>query len=384
MTHRIPWKLHTKRQNLRREKLNSRHPACSYPNVKSKIHLMNELERYQKQVLFHGIGEDGQECLRRSCVLQIGCGALGCVVADQLVRSGVGELRIADRDFVELSNLQRQSLFTEQDVTDHLPKAIVAVRRLESVNSDVTLTPHVIDVDFSTIRPLADGVDLIVDGTDNFEIRYLINDLSLDLGVPWIFTGSTGSSGQVMPVFPGRSACLRCLIPEAPPPGSTETCDTAGVLGPAIGVAASLQASLALRILTGHADEIARQLTILDVWTDSFRTIDISQLRDQAKCPACHLGERLWLTGEKSAGSSVLCGRNAVQVSPSGNLSLSIEELADRLASAGTVTLNPFLVRVNLKESGLQISVFPDGRAIVQGTDNPAVARTTYSRYIGS
>jgi len=345
---------------------------------------MSELGRYQKQMLFHGIQESGQRRLRTGHVLQIGCGALGCVVADQLVRAGVAELRIADRDFVELSNLQRQSLFTEQDVVDHLPKAIVAAHRLRDVNSDVQIKPHVTDVDFRNIRPLAEGADLIVDGTDNFEIRYLINDLSMETRIPWIFTGCTGSLGQVMPIFPGHSACLRCLIPEPPPPGSTETCDTAGVLGPAVGVAASLQAALALKILSGHGNEIAHQMTVVDVWDGSFRTVHTSTLHDRGDCPACHRGERLWLQGVRSAGSAVLCGRNAVQVSPSAKLSLSIKELAGRLESAGTVTLNPFLVRVQLSDSDLQISVFPDGRAIIQGTDDPGVARGVYSRYIGS
>jgi len=344
---------------------------------------MDPLARYRKQILFAGIQENGQQCIRRSRVLQVGCGALGCVVADHLTRAGVGLLRIVDRDFVEMSNLQRQSLFVEQDVEDHLPKAICAARRLQQINSDVSIEPHVADVDYRNIRDLADGVDLIVDGTDNFEIRYLINDLALELKIPWIFTGCTGSTGQVMPVIPGRSGCLRCLIPDAPPPGSTETCDTAGVLGPAIGMIASLESAIALQVLSGHVDQIPLQLTIVDVWEGTTRTIDMAGLGNNGNCPACR-GDRPFLDGSEASGAAVLCGRNAVQVSPAENLSVSLEELSQRLESVGSVTSNPFLTRVTLEESGMEMSVFPDGRAIIRGTEDPAVARAIYSRYIGA
>ncbi|MCH2200776.1 MAG: ThiF family adenylyltransferase [Fuerstiella sp.] len=344
---------------------------------------MEDLARYQKQMLFSGIQQTGQKQLRKSHVLQVGCGALGCVVADHLVRAGIGQLRIVDRDFVELSNLQRQILFTEQDVTEHLPKAIVAERRLKQVNSNVQIESYVADVDYQNIQSFANAVDLIIDGTDNFEIRYLINDVSLEFEIPWIYTGCTGSTGQVMPVFPGRSGCLRCLIPDAPPPGSTETCDTAGVLGPAIGMVASLQSAIALRILSGNAEDVPLQLSIVDVWDGSMRAMDVSALRDQGNCPACDRGERPFLSGSTASGSTVLCGRNAVQVSPASKLSISLEELSHRLESAGVVTSNSFLARVVLEESGMEITVFPDGRAIIRGTEDPAAARAVYSRYIG-
>ena len=253
---------------------------------------MQQASRYQKQILFSGVAARGQEALGQSKVLLVGCGALGCVLADTLARAGVGHLRIVDRDFVEFSNLQRQVLFTEYDVTAHLPKSIAAVNRLARVNSDIQLEPIVADVDYRNIRKLAEGVDLILDGTDNFEIRYLINDVSLETGIPWIFTGCTGSHGQMMPVFPGMSACLRCLIPSPPPPGSTETCDTAGVLGPAINVIASLQAAIAIRILTAAStgaravDLVPLKLTMVDVWDlhsdksmfPDFETRQIAQL----------------------------------------------------------------------------------------------------------
>ena len=346
------------------------------------------LSRYHKQMLFTGVGLDGQQRLADSRVLLIGCGALGCVVADTLVRAGVGLVRIIDRDFVELSNLQRQILFDEQDVEDHLPKVIAAERRLRRVNSEITIEPIVADVDWSNISEFADGVSLVLDGTDNFEIRYLINDLSLQTGIPWIFTGCTGSAGQVMPIFPHDSACLRCLMPSPPPPGSTETCDTAGVLGPAVNVVASFQAALALKILTGHADQVDRKLTIIDVWTGSFRQVDISKLPANSQCPACHRGERLWLHGTQKSSSTILCGRHAVQVTPPEKLTLSLADVANRLQASGEVVANPFLVRVTVLESygehPIEMTVFPDGRAIIRGTEDPALARTLYSRYIGT
>lgn len=345
---------------------------------------MTEYSRYQKQILFSGIGAEGQEKLQQSRLLLIGCGALGCALADTMTRAGVGHIRIVDRDFVELSNLQRQCLFTEQDVASHLPKAVAAAERLGAVNSAITIEPIVADVDFQNVRSLAEDASLILDGTDNFEVRYLINDLSLDIGVPWIFTGCTGSHGQMMPVFPGESACLRCLIPSPPPPGSTETCDTAGVLGPAINAITAFQAVAALKILTGQADSVARKLTMIDIWDQTFRQMDLSDLFQSGNCPACHQGERLWLDGTNQSGSTVLCGRNAVQIAPAEKTALSLEELARRLESAGVVTSNPFLVRVSVAESDLQITVFPDGRSIVKGTEDPAVARAIYSRYIGS
>ncbi len=355
-------------------------------------------------MLFAGIGKEGQQKLADSRILLVGCGALGCVLADAMVRAGVGHVRIVDRDFVELSNLQRQVLFDEQDVADHLPKVMAAARRLRRVNSEVTIEPIVADVDYGNIAELADGASLILDGTDNFEIRYLINDLSLEKNIPWIFTGCTGAVGQVMPVFPNESACLRCLMPLPPPPGATETCDTAGVLGPAVNVVASLQAAIALRILVGQSQQIDRKLHIVDVWNGSFRAVDVSKLRESQQCPACQNGERLWLTGSQRSASTVLCGRNAVQITPPEKMALSLNDLAIRLASSGSVTSNPFLVRVTIARSAeqpavessaadvvatsettpLELTIFPDGRAIIRGTSDPAVARTLYSRYVGT
>lgn len=352
---------------------------------------MDHSKRYSKQILFSPIGETGQQCLAESSVLLVGCGALGCVLADSLARSGVGKLRIVDRDFVEESNLQRQILFTEQDAEEHLPKAIAAKSRLQAVNSSIQIEAIVADVTEVNILEFAEDVDLILDGTDNFEIRYLINDAALETNTAWIFTGCTGSSGQMMPVIPKKTGCLRCLMPDAPPPGATETCDTAGVLGPAVMAIASMQAAMAIRLLVEqhsyqeHPERLnsLRKLTIIDVWDQGYRTVDTSSLPN-GTCPACCGTERKWLQGSQSGQSTVLCGRNAVQVTPATPLSLPLEELASRFEPFATVSSNRFLVRATLHEDDIQLTVFPDGRAIIKGTEDPSVARTIFARWIGS
>ena len=341
------------------------------------------MERYRKQVLFSGLREDGQRRLLASRALVCGCGALGTVVAETLVRAGVGFVRIVDRDFVELSNLQRQVLFDEHDVRSRLPKAVAAAEKLRRINSEIVIEPIVADIDAGNVRSLVEGIDLILDGTDNFEVRFLINDAALETGVPWVYAGVIGSHGQMMPVFPGKTACLRCLIESPPDAGSMETCDTAGVLGPAVNVVASLEAATALKILSGHADEVRPELTILDVWEMTFRTMSVRDLRAKSGCPACHQGERSWLRGERGSHSTVLCGRNAVQVSPAERGKTPLDELAERWKSSGAVQQNAWLARLSLRNPDFEITVFRDGRAIIQGTEDLAVARGLYARYVG-
>jgi molybdopterin-synthase adenylyltransferase len=342
-----------------------------------------DLERYSKQVLFAGIGETGQRRLMQSRALLCGCGALGTVLAETLVRAGVGSLRIVDRDFVETSNLQRQVLFDENDVADRLPKAVAAAEKLRRINSQVTIDPDVTDVDHTNILGLIQGMDLILDGSDNFELRFLINDAALETGVPWIYAGVIGSHGQVMPIFPGESACLRCLIDRLPDPGTTETCDTAGVIAPAVQVVASLEAVDALKILSGQTEKVARILTYVDVWEGTFRRLNIGDLREKSDCPACKKGERSWLSGQQGSQTSVLCGRNAVQVSPPRRGSVAFEELAERLKEAGEVHFNAYLLRLAPFNTSYELTLFRDGRAIIKGTEDLGVARAVYSRYIG-
>lgn len=343
----------------------------------------SDLERYSKQVLFSEVGETGQRRLLASRALLCGCGALGTVLAETLVRAGLGFLRIVDRDFVELSNLQRQVLFDEQDVAAHLPKAIVAAEKLRQINSSVTIESVVIDVDHTNILEMVRGMDLILDGSDNFELRFLINDASLETGVPWIYAGVIGSHGQVMPIFPGQTACLRCLLEREPDPGTMETCDTAGVIGPAVQVVASLEAVDALKILTGNLDRVSRTLTYVDVWEGTFRRLNISDLRERTDCAACKRGERSWLSGQQGSRSSILCGRNAVQISPQQRGSVAFEELAEKLKEAGSVEFNPYLLRLAPFNTSYELTLFRDGRAIIKGTEDLAVARAVYSRYIG-
>lgn len=362
----------------------SRTPGATRVPATRQPTMTPDLERYSRQILFHGIGEEGQRRIRQARVLLCGCGALGSAIADGLVRAGVGFLRLVDRDFVELSNLQRQVLFDEQDIAEELPKAIAAGRKLAKINSTVTLDPIVADIDHTNMLALASGVDLILDGMDNFETRFLINDAALETRLPWIYGGCVGSHGQIMPVFPGETACLRCLIGDVPGPGMTDTCDTAGVIGPAVNVVAALQVVAALKILSGRRDLIEPVLMIVDVWDGSLRKMSIANLRERSNCIACVQGKREWLSGIKGSQSTVLCGRNAVQVSPAEKQAISLSDLAIKLRGTGEVSQNAFLLRLTLPADEAQLTIFPDGRAIIKGTDDVTVARSLYARYVGA
>lgn len=342
------------------------------------------LDRYSRQIRFAGIGRAGQEKLSAARVLLIGCGALGTVLADTLVRAGVGKLRIVDRDFVDLSNLQRQVLFDEQDVAEHFPKAIVAASKLARINSQVVLEPHVADVDWRSIRSLARDIDLILDGTDNFETRFLVNDVSLETGIPWVYAGVVGSHGQTMAIFPNQSACLRCVIESPPDPGASETCDTAGVIAPAVHLVTALQAATALKILSGQSQLVQPQLTIVDVWEGTLRQMNLAGLRERGHCPACGPQRRRdWLEGGQTSQSTILCGRNSVQISPAEPTAISLDALAQTLTPLGQVSKNPFLLRFTPQGGVMQLTVFRDGRAIIQGTEEIPIAKGLYARYIG-
>ncbi len=302
-------------------------------------------------------------------------------MADALVRAGIGRLRLVDRDFLELSNLQRQTLFDEQDLADGLPKAIAAGAKLARINSQVALEPIVADVDHRNIAELAAGVDLILDGTDNFAIRYLINDFAVRESLPWIFAGVVGASGQTMTIVPGETACLRCLMPEPPSAGEAQTCESVGILGPAVAALAAIEALEAIKILSGHTDAINRSLTVIDLWENRLRQIDVSKLREQMDCPTCRRRQFAWLSGECADSSAVLCGRGAVQLTPRERLSWDLAALAERLAGVGQVTRNAYLLRLAVES--YQLTLFPDGRAIISGTDDIGQARAVYARYIG-
>jgi adenylyltransferase/sulfurtransferase len=343
---------------------------------------MSSVDRYSRQIRFQELGEEGQRKLLAGRALVCGCGALGTVLANTLARAGVGRLRIVDRDFVETNNLQRQVLFDEHDVAANLPKAIAAAEKLRRINSQVEIEPIVADVDHTNIESLLDGVDVIVDGTDNFETRYLVNDAAVKLGIPWVYGGCIGAGGQTMTILPGETPCLGCLIQDAPPAGATETCDTAGIVAPIISVIASIQAMEAIKILAGRRDAIQRSLLVFDLWENRLLQMKTAGLREQSDCLTCVRREFPWLDGRRGSHTAVLCGRNAVQLIQPDRGGVSLEALAEKLATVGQVTRNPFLLRLAVGD--FQITVFPDGRAIVVGTDDITTARTVYAKFIGA
>jgi adenylyltransferase/sulfurtransferase len=336
-------------------------------------------DRYSRQILFNGIGEQGQQRLTAARVLIIGCGALGAAHAESLARAGVGQLLIADRDFVEPSNLQRQTLFTESDAEQRLPKAIAAAHHLRQINSEIQIEPHVIDVNYSNIERLVEDCDVVIDGTDNFATRYLINDASVKHGINWIYGAAVGSYGVTMTIRPRQSACLRCLFEEAPPAASTPTCDTAGVIMPIINIVSAVQVCEALKLIVGRSEDLHGSLMQFDVWRNEWRRIGTGARR--ADCPTCGLGiyETLSPSAERAA---VLCGRDAVQVSPSQPTQVNFSSLADRLRRAGEVKFNEYLLR--FKTGKFELTVFPDARSIIRGTDEIATARSLYAKYIGN
>jgi adenylyltransferase/sulfurtransferase len=340
------------------------------------------LERYSRQIRFHALGEAGQRRLMQSRITICGCGALGTVVANHLVRAGVGHIRIVDRDFIETSNLQRQILFDEEDVADNLPKSEAAVSKLRKINSQITIEAVVTDIDHTNILDLVSDADLILDGTDNFETRYLINDAAVKLGKPWIFGGVIGSEGQTMTIRPGETPCIRCVVETSPPPGMTPTCETAGVLGPAVAVVASFEAIEAIKLLSGAHDALNNDLIMVDVWNWQFRRLKIAGLLGVVDCPCCRHRRFEWLEGKLGSHTTSLCGRNAVQVAVRRNEPLNFAELARRLSSLGDVRHNAFMLRFSTE--GHEFTVFPDGRAIIKGTNDIAKARTLYSQFVGN
>jgi adenylyltransferase/sulfurtransferase len=340
----------------------------------------NELHRYQRQLRFAPLGAEGQRKLMQSRVLICGSGALGCVVADTLVRAGVGFVRLVDRDFVETDNLHRQVLFDEKDAQQQLPKAIAAANRLNQVNSSVQVEPAVADLNAANICQLADDVELIVDGTDNFETRYLLNDYSVANSKPWVFGGCVGAEGQTLAIVPGDTPCLSCIMPEPPPAASQPTCETSGVLGPIVNVIASFQAIEALKLLSGNRDRLNESMSLVDLWHNQLRSIGVGASRSE-QCPTCGDRDFAWLEGRRGSAITRLCGRNSVQISPAAAEPTDLVALAERLSSVGKVSTNPFLLRLAVDD--YLLTIFADGRAIVGGTDDPAVARTVLAKYLG-
>lgn len=337
--------------------------------------------RYSRQELFAGIGVEGQARIRRARVVVVGCGALGSVVSEMMVRAGVAALTVVDRDFVEESNLQRQSLFDEGDVARALPKAVAAEAHLRALNSDVDVRGVVTDLVADNAEALLAGSDLVLDGTDNFETRFLLNDVCIRGGRPWVYGACVGSYGLALLVRPGLSPCLRCLLEERPAPGSGPTCDTAGVVAPIVHVVAGIQAAEALKLLAGRLDALLPGLVTIDLWSGQF---DVLDLRGRAPwCPACTSGQFDYAVAGPGGGSAVLCGRDAVQVRPGTDVRLDLGALAGRLRPAVDVrAANEHLVRFVVPEA--ELVVFRDGRAIVKNVRDAAQARSLYAKYVGA
>ena len=398
-------------------------------------------ERYSRQVLFNGIGAEGQRRLLESRVLIVGCGALGTAHAESLARAGVGRLRIADRDFVEASNLQRQTMFTERDASERLPKAIAAANHIREINGEVEVEPEITDVNHSNIERLVQDCNVVMDGTDNFATRYLINDACVKHQVDWIYGAAVGSYGVTMTIQPHQTPCLRCVFEEAPPAASAPTCDTAGVIMPIISVVSAVQVAEALKLLTGQNDNLHRSLMQFDVWRNEWRKINpgppsaecptcdtagvimpiisivaavqvsealklLTGQSDQLHnslmqfdvwrnewrkinpggplpaCPSCGLRDFQTLDPVASEFAAVLCGRNAVQISPAQPTQVNFPRLAERLSASGDVKFNDYLLR--FRAGDYELTIFQDARSIIRGTDEITTARSLYAKYIGN
>ena len=359
-----------------------------------------DLSRYHRQMLIAGIGTPGQEKLLSSRVLVLGCGALGTVIANLLARAGVGHLVVVDRDFIELTNLQRQVLFDEQDVADAIPKAEAAKRKIARINSQVTVDAVIDDVNHTNIEKLATGCDAIVDGVDNFETRFLANDVAVKLGIPYIYGGAVGTVGMVYAILPHTESgdtpweragvatpCLRCIFEQAPPPGMNPTCETAGVLSPVVSIVSSYEVSETLKVLTGNWDAVNPMMLSIDTWLNTVKQFKVRRAYEVGNCPCCKQRQFEHLAGRFSSASTTLCGRNAVQLMRKldGREKLNFDQIADRLRAHGSVTASRFMLRADIQDNGqaYELTLFTDGRAIIKGTKESNTAKSIYAKYVG-
>lgn len=354
--------------------------------------MAHDLARYHRQMLLPGFGEQGQRKLLDSTALILGCGALGTVAADMLARAGVGHLIIVDRDFIEMTNLQRQVLFDEQDVAEGIPKAEAAKRKLARINSQVRVTAIVDDISHRNIERLAEGADIFIDGLDNFETRYLANDLAVKKNTPYMYGGAVGTVGMAYAILPDSddsraTPCLRCLFDEAPPAGTGATCDTVGVIGPVVSIIASFQATEALKVLTGNRGRVNPTMLNIDLWTNQFMQLKVANARRDGECPCCKHGKFEYLEGKAGSSSTALCGRDAVQLTHKQSAGpIGFDAIAARLGQYGDVKTNQFLLRASIMDNdrAYELTLFRDGRAIIKGTDDTSIARSVYAKYVGS
>jgi len=343
-------------------------------SLKGSAHALDE--RYSRQILFRGIGAEGQRKLAAARVAIVGCGATGSALAGLLARAGVGTLRIVDRDYVEPSNLQRQSLFDEQDAAESLPKAIAAARKIAAFNSGIVIEPKVEDLVPANIEALLEGMSLVLDGTDNFETRYLINDYAVERSLPWIYSAAVGSYAVTLNILPGETACLACIFPDSPR-GMVETCETSGILNSAVNLVASIAATEALKLVV-EVPQVRRTLLSFDVWTNEHA--EISAAKPRPGCRACGERDFIHLAGE-GRPHITMCGRNSVQIHER-HRPIDFAEMDRRLQPHGMVRHNDFVLK--FWHDPYEMTLFPDGRAIIKGTTDTAVARSLYARYVGS
>jgi len=335
--------------------------------------------RYFKQILLEEIGGEGQKRLNGSSAVVAGCGALGSVICNSLVRAGVGRVTIVDRDFIELDNLPRQMLFDEEDIKRGLPKAIAAAEKLRRINSEITVVPVVADLTVENIEKIIKGSDVVLDGMDNFETRFLINDACVKLGIPWIYGGVVATYGMSFSIIPGETPCLRCFINELPGPGSTPTCDTVGVLGTAVNMVGSIEVTEGLKILLGKYDLLIKKLVYIDVWQGIWNLYEIK--KDANRCSVCDDRKFSFLDQKKGTRLTSLCGQNAIQVSPPASAGVSFHDLALRLQPHGEVSYNDYMLRFTIKP--YEFTVFHDGRTIIKGITDESEAKILFSKYIG-
>ncbi|PAV29061.1 thiamine biosynthesis protein ThiF [Virgibacillus profundi] len=336
-----------------------------------------EQNRYSRQILFNPISEAGQDKIKKSSVLVVGAGALGTVICNHLVRSGIGKLRIIDRDYVELSNLQRQMLFDEEDVKEAVPKAIAAKNKLKKINSTITVEAVIGNATYENIEELVEDVDVVLDGTDNFATRYLLNDICFKKNIPFSYGGVVSSRGMSAFFIPGETPCLRCITKEGGDTG--QTCDTVGVINPAVDIVSSMQVTETLKYLTGNKDHLRKTLRTFDIWFNN--QYDMKFPKPNPTCPTCQQKKFPALQKTAKANETVLCGRNTVQIHQKSQLDLTKWE--KRLSSVAAVKRTPFLVKAQFDDE-MNFVLFPDGRVLIQGTEDQVKARTWYDRYIGS
>ena len=335
--------------------------------------------RYFKQILLAEIGEEGQKRLKGSSAVVAGCGGLGTVIANSLVRAGVGRVIIVDRDFIELDNLPRQVLFDEDDIRKELPKAIAAAEKLRRINSEIIIEPVVADLTAENIEQIIKAADIVFDGTDNFETRFLINDACVKLGIPWIYAGVVATYGMIFSIIPGETPCLKCFISELPGPGESPTCNTVGVLGTAVNMVASIEVTEGLKILAGKRDSLIRKLIYIDAWHGTWDIFEIK--KGDKRCPVCDDRQFTFLEKRKGTLLANLCGQNAVQISPPVSASISFRDLASRLKPHGEVSYNDYMLRFTREP--YEFTVFHDGRTIIKGTTDESEAKVLFLKYFG-